>query len=1258
MVPEKEAGQACLEFAPLDEQGMTFELGDAGFASDQIEYLLVYASNCRWKKPTSSNDKTRGFGTASQVVKPKLAQKMVRFRVVRATSKTVHKTIQKPKLYVLQQKVEPQGSTGKQSLDLDTVLKKAIQFEYAGKPEKSIELLAPIKAKHDLKRPKTLDATGRKAFEQMRPKFLQKERKVEYTLSPEEETWLQLATKIYEPLARNYEEVGQFKEAASTWKNYARYDALLIRRPSGFRALYANWLKRQKLPDDIATNAVARATLLVFRASARNAGGYGDSSLQNRLCAIAEMEEAAALYKQHLKRQDIRYLGVVLKLARAQKTAGQLEKAKQTFNLAKSLYASAGFAYIGIPILCDLELAETLVANGELQAARDLIGELNAIQLPGEMRQMATTRCLNIEVAILIREAEYLKARSLINESFERYILAARSDRVAIDRSLDIIVDIAKKFGLLTQNSLTIESLDVARQSSEASLEITNHLQQLLQKIGHSPTGRHLAVMEQARFNAHLVLAARTLRRGQFSEVITQFDYFDDWKRNLISEDAQIERELLAFEAQMALGKLKEAKVNLDTMKRLASEFPARKDPVLKRVEFRIQLAQAHLLMAQNQIGPAEKLLVNLDEGDNQQALRKFGLLADCYRMRSQVADALGQKGLQFEFASKALDERARSIQSAELMATSFGELVASGRNLHVEMQRLVAATNPADETQCRQAWGQVHQVKKFLGTVARVQAEFFREASKVAPEEVTRFRGLQSEYASLKSVLTLNKSHRYKRALERMIVQNQFRQASSLAKLFAVDRLRELAQTKADSVFEVDPSAAAGLKPHEVLVDIVAAANISGDTKDPSNCYYGFVVDSDNGQIKVSLAKLGQLETVDRQIELLRNSINVVEGARGFGFGKVKGVDLTEKISEALWSPLAKLIAPAKKHVTIHHDGKTGRLAWCLLKADKKLLLEKYSFSRTDVLEDALAANELARKFLAGAPEAKAPRRGIGIGDIVYGANIPKLQASASELKSAQNALAKKLEWAPLTGLDATEPKIVEQLDGKAYDVVLLSTHGFVIGDQADTLAPFTTGFIVAQTESPVPNDPIKAKIQRIRQLPEFRLEPSTRELQPVKVDAAISEDPEPSGTAFDHDDWWIQALDYEIDKRPDGLLTFPEILAMDMSQVDLVIGSACQSADGPNVEGNGVITPTNAFHWAGARSTLSSLWNLSDEKASDVSVPFLEEFGKRFGKRKLDNQPQAGKAEILRQIQLKMHRQGVSPKYWASWVVTGGWE
>jgi CHAT domain-containing protein len=99
----------------------------------------------------------------------------------------------------------------------------------------------------------------------------------------------------------------------------------------------------------------------------------------------------------------------------------------------------------------------------------------------------------------------------------------------------------------------------------------------------------------------------------------------------------------------------------------------------------------------------------------------------------------------------------------------------------------------------------------------------------------------------------------------------------------------------------------------------------------------------------------------------------------------------------------------------------------------------------------------------------------------------------------------------------------------------------------------------------------------------------------------------------------------------QDDGLLTALEAQRLDLEGTELVILSACETALGRPVKGEGMLGLQRAFQVAGARSLISSLWQVDDHATSTL----MGEFYKNLWERKL------GKLESLHQAQLTILRQ-----------------
>jgi CHAT domain-containing protein len=71
---------------------------------------------------------------------------------------------------------------------------------------------------------------------------------------------------------------------------------------------------------------------------------------------------------------------------------------------------------------------------------------------------------------------------------------------------------------------------------------------------------------------------------------------------------------------------------------------------------------------------------------------------------------------------------------------------------------------------------------------------------------------------------------------------------------------------------------------------------------------------------------------------------------------------------------------------------------------------------------------------------------------------------------------------------------------------------------------------------------------------------------------------------------------------RRENGLLQTWEIFDQMRLDADLVTLSACQTALGTVVTGEGILGLTRAFHYAGARGVLASLWRIDDDSTAEL--------------------------------------------------------
>jgi CHAT domain-containing protein/tetratricopeptide (TPR) repeat protein len=114
------------------------------------------------------------------------------------------------------------------------------------------------------------------------------------------------------------------------------------------------------------------------------------------------------------------------------------------------------------------------------------------------------------------------------------------------------------------------------------------------------------------------------------------------------------------------------------------------------------------------------------------------------------------------------------------------------------------------------------------------------------------------------------------------------------------------------------------------------------------------------------------------------------------------------------------------------------------------------------------------------------------------------------------------------------------------------------------------------------------------------------------------------------------------------DGFLRMHEIYNLRLP-ADLVVLSACQTALGQEIRGEGLIGLTRGFMYAGARRVVASLWQVDDESTAELM--------KRFYRAMLERKLPPAAALRAAQVELAATARWKSPYHWAAFVLQGEW-
>jgi CHAT domain-containing protein/Tfp pilus assembly protein PilF len=118
---------------------------------------------------------------------------------------------------------------------------------------------------------------------------------------------------------------------------------------------------------------------------------------------------------------------------------------------------------------------------------------------------------------------------------------------------------------------------------------------------------------------------------------------------------------------------------------------------------------------------------------------------------------------------------------------------------------------------------------------------------------------------------------------------------------------------------------------------------------------------------------------------------------------------------------------------------------------------------------------------------------------------------------------------------------------------------------------------------------------------------------------------------------------------REQDGFLRLYEIYNLKLN-AGLVVLSACQTALGKEIKGEGLIGLTRGFMYAGAPRVVASLWRIDDRATAELMKRFYE------GMMEQNLRP----AAALRSAQVSMWKdqRWAKPHYWAGFTIQGEWK
>jgi CHAT domain-containing protein/Tfp pilus assembly protein PilF len=394
-----------------------------------------------------------------------------------------------------------------------------------------------------------------------------------------------------------------------------------------------------------------------------------------------------------------------------------------------------------------------------------------------------------------------------------------------------------------------------------------------------------------------------------------------------------------------------------------------------------------------------------------------------------------------------------------------------------------------------------------------------------------------------------------------------------------------------------------------------------NGERRTPS--YVGFVLGRGR---PVQCVDLGPAQPIDEAVAQWRQAIVARQPNAA-----------AETLRRRVWEPLALHFPSQTTTVIIAPDGALTAIPWAALPGDRSgtVLLERYAIAlvpHTPFLLDRLTAPARSRDD-AGVV--------LALGGVAYGqapkpVDDEKTKLELLAVRQAETRRGRGHAWTELPGtreeletvIHLARARGVVRLEGTAA-----STAGLLHAlPQARWAHIATHGFFADPAVPSVlrPDPKLFARSGRDRAPPGAR--------NPLVLSGLVLAGANRATADIDattHDDL--------------GILTAEAIAGLPLQGLELVVLSACETGLGTVAGGEGVFGLQRAFHLAGARKVVASLWKVDDTATRELM--------RRFYSNLWDKGLPA--AEALRRAQLTVLSEAVGsgdrPYYWAGWVLSG---
>jgi CHAT domain-containing protein/Tfp pilus assembly protein PilF len=340
---------------------------------------------------------------------------------------------------------------------------------------------------------------------------------------------------------------------------------------------------------------------------------------------------------------------------------------------------------------------------------------------------------------------------------------------------------------------------------------------------------------------------------------------------------------------------------------------------------------------------------------------------------------------------------------------------------------------------------------------------------------------------------------------------------------------------------------------------------------------YYAFIVQPEK---EVHLVRIGSKKQIDELARSWRQEI-IEEKEELSG----------KSLSTFLWQPIASQLSPTTKIVYICPDGQLGLVPWAALSADGKqpiikgkyniilvpegrFLLQAFTAQRSKVRNDEAIFITGDVDYDLGTQEKAVANRNKPAyqSPLLFGRRVlwKGLSGTQSEIEAVEKAATrKKIE--KLTRGDATCKRVIEKLQACSW--AHIATHGFFAQFPGDPEWKQGEGMQISMGHR---------KTERV----------TVSERNPFIF----------SGLVFAG----ANAVPALTGSSRSAILGAEAIAALPLDRLELAVLSACESGIGETIDGEGVFGLQRAFHLAGCKNVVASLWKVDDRGTAALMKAF----------------------------------------------------